>query len=309
MDKIVAMKPLISVVMPVYNCDKFIGDAIKSILNQSIDDFEFVILNDASFDKTLEFVKGYTDKRIKLYDFKSHQGMVNLLNKGIDVASGRYVARMDGDDISLNRRFELQIKTLEERQAHVCGCHYYIINEFNKIMDTFIAPLHEYSIPFYLSFTVPFAHGSVLMDKEFIDLHKMRYGQTKYHYSEDYQLWLQFFKNDAVFANCNEFLFKYRDYRLSYSKTKIRDTKREGYKVAKEFILTHKNNLEGLLNQIVIADLSEQEKATIVASIILQFYFCHNLKGLKYAIKIGIRYFRKGVLNFISNFIIKRIFA
>ena len=105
--------PMISVVMPVYNAEKYLDEAIKSILVQTCKDFEFIIINDGSNDKSLEIIEKYNiqDERIVLIN-RENRGLIASLNEGIEKTKGRYIARMDADDISLPDRFEKQIEFL-----------------------------------------------------------------------------------------------------------------------------------------------------------------------------------------------------
>lgn len=104
--------PEISVLLPVYNCEKYIGLAIQSMLDQTFTNFELIILNDGSTDNTLAEINKFNDKRIVLLD-KVNEGITATLNKGIDVAKGKYIARMDGDDISMPERLQKQYDFME----------------------------------------------------------------------------------------------------------------------------------------------------------------------------------------------------
>lgn len=106
--------PLISVIMSVYNEEKYIFDSINSILNQTIDDFEFIIVDDCSVDNTVSDIKSINDKRIHLICNTENCGLTVNLNKALKIAQGKYIARMDGDDISNTSRFEKQIKYLNK---------------------------------------------------------------------------------------------------------------------------------------------------------------------------------------------------
>lgn len=109
-------KPLISVIMSVYNEEKYIDESLKSILNQTVKDFELIIVNDCSTDNTKQIIDELAakDSRIKLIDNEQNMGLTRNLNKALAYARGEYIARMDGDDISMPNRFETQIKYLEE---------------------------------------------------------------------------------------------------------------------------------------------------------------------------------------------------
>ena len=108
--------PRVSVLTPVYNAEKYIGDAIGSILSQTFTDFEFIIINDGSTDNTAKIVRKYAaqDKRIKFIDSKKNLGVSAVRNKLLDSARGEYIAYQDADDISVPNRLETQVKFLDE---------------------------------------------------------------------------------------------------------------------------------------------------------------------------------------------------
>lgn len=116
------MKPLISVLLPVYNAENFIAESIQSILDQTEPDFELLVIDDCSTDNTLKVVERFDDPRIFLHVKKKNTGYTESLNWGIDQARGKYIARMDADDISLPQRFEKQLLFLEQNQpVEICG--------------------------------------------------------------------------------------------------------------------------------------------------------------------------------------------
>lgn len=106
-------RPMISVIMPVYNCGNFINQAIDSILDQSFSDFELIIIDDGSFDETERMVIAFRDKRINYYRLDHNAGNYHARNIGLKVAKGIYVAVMDADDIALPKRLETQYNYLE----------------------------------------------------------------------------------------------------------------------------------------------------------------------------------------------------
>ena len=95
------MRPKLSVIMPNYNAEKYLAEAIQSILNQTFTDFEFLIIDDASKDNSVNKIKPYNDPRIRLVENEKNFGLSKTLNKGIDLANGKYIARIDQDDLSL----------------------------------------------------------------------------------------------------------------------------------------------------------------------------------------------------------------
>ena len=112
----------ISILLPAYNDEKYIAEAITSILSQNVSDFELLILNDASIDDTEKVVLSFSDKRIKYIKNEKNLGLSENLNKGMRLAKGLYFARMDGDDICLPGRLEKQLRVLEENpDIDICG--------------------------------------------------------------------------------------------------------------------------------------------------------------------------------------------
>jgi len=116
------LAPKISVLLPVYNAENFIAESIQSILDQTEPDFELLVIDDCSTDRSLEIIESFQDFRIILRKKKSNSGYTESLNWGIDQARGKYIARMDADDISLPQRFEKQVCFLEQHQEiAICG--------------------------------------------------------------------------------------------------------------------------------------------------------------------------------------------
>jgi glycosyltransferase involved in cell wall biosynthesis len=125
---------LISVIMPVYNCASYVEEAVNSILNQTFTNFELIIIDDASTDNTVAVVKTFTDSRIKLISKKINQGVSRAVNDGFRLAKGKYIARMDGDDISLKNRFEKQVAILENNsKIFICASWIQFFGNDSKI--------------------------------------------------------------------------------------------------------------------------------------------------------------------------------
>jgi len=209
--------PTISVVMSVYNAEKYIDEAILSILNQTYKNFEFIIINDGSTDKSLEIIEKYKnqDERIVLIS-RENKGLIASLNEGIEKARGKYIARMDADDISLPQRFEEQVKFMEENQdIGVCGTWIEVFGKNRKDSIWKIVTKHE-ELKTRLLFSVPVAHPSVIMRKELIEKYNLRY-QEQYKHAEDYKFWLDYSKYTR-FTNIPKKLFRYRYLETSVSR-------------------------------------------------------------------------------------------
>ncbi len=200
-------EPSISVIVPVYNGGKFIKEAVDSILNQSFSDFELIVVDDCSNDDTYEIVDELkrTDKRLRIYQNNSNVGVAATLNFGISVAKGKYIARMDADDISASNRLFRQLKYLENNpDLDIVGSWYQTFGEGKeRIIKTPV--IHE-KIRDTLFFGNCIAHPTVMFKKESFN----RYCYSLKHlHTEDYELWCRTI-DKLKFANIPEILLKYR---------------------------------------------------------------------------------------------------
>lgn len=281
--------PMISVVMPVYNAEKYLGEAIQSILNQTYTDFEFIIINDGSTDKSLEIIEKYKkqDERILLIS-RENRGLVASLNEGIEKAKGKYIARMDADDISLPERFKKQLALMEEENLDLCGCSFIIINKSNHYMSTRIVSSNVNFNTIILARSVPFAHGTAMIRKEFMFINKLQYGQTKYIKAEDYALWIQFEEYNAKISNVNEFLFKYRDIENSLSKQNLNYI--HAMKLSHDYIKENSHKLQIAFNEYKnkLYSLNDFEKEQLSYFLIKTVFINNSLEKIQFLKKIPI---------------------
>ncbi len=201
-------KPMISVLMPVYNAERYIAEAIASVLQQSYAHFEFIIVNDGSTDGSRNIIKTFNDKRIILID-QPHQGIATALNNGLKHASADYIARFDADDICDPERLEKQLTFLLNNPDYILvGSDVEYILENGDFLFNFqcIAHTHE-QIMEKLYFYCPFIHPTVMYKKDRI-LSAGGYA-TNAHNFEDYLLWTSLAK-EGKFHNQAEPLLKYR---------------------------------------------------------------------------------------------------
>lgn len=198
--------PKISVIMPAYNAEKYIGEAIDSILNQTYGDFEFIIIDDGSKDKTAEIVCSYNDSRIKFVQNEHNLGVADTLNKGIELAQGEYIARMDSDDISMPERFEKQIEFLTDNpDIAVLGTGIRCFGAQNT--ERIFSPSSE-QLKVDLLFSSCFAHPTVMMRSSVIEENNYRY-DSAYSKMEDYDLWCRISEKYKLGALL-DILLKYR---------------------------------------------------------------------------------------------------
>jgi len=134
-------EPVLSVVMPVFNTERFVAQAIESILAQTFTDFEFIIVDDGSTDKTFEVISSFADERIIIEQFPKNKGFITSLEHGIHKARGKWIARMDADDISSPNRFAVEIEFLNNHPNCVfIGTTYHILSPAGKILNKLINP-------------------------------------------------------------------------------------------------------------------------------------------------------------------------
>jgi len=181
--------PKVSVFMPVYNAGHYLHEAIDSILKQSFTDFEFVIVNDGSTDKSEEIIKSYRDPRIKLFNNPANLGLIASLNVGLEICSGKYIVRMDQDDISMPDRIELQIRFMEANpEVGLLGSWFEDFGEHieSKVVrysadDTEIRIRHLYQT--HISHPTAVLRSSVVRD------HQIRF-DSEFVHGEDYNCWV-----------------------------------------------------------------------------------------------------------------------
>lgn len=202
--------PEISVVMPVYNSEVYLREAMESILNQTIENFEFIILNDGSTDRSESVIREYadTDKRIKAFNSKQNKGLIYQLNKGMELSKGKYIARMDSDDISFPGRLEKQFLFMEENPSvGVCGTWLEIFQ--NERRDIHVQPTGHEEIFAGLLFKTRIWHATVMMRRDALpDLAELY--RLEFIHVEDYELWVRLGLSGVRFANIPEVLFEYR---------------------------------------------------------------------------------------------------
>lgn len=201
------MNPKVTVLMSVYNGEKYLREAIDSILSQTFRDFEFLIINDGSTDTSVEIINAYTDPRIQLVHNDSNLGQAATMNRGLDLAHGEYIARMDCDDISLSMRLEKQVRFMDENpEVTICGAWCRVFGAEQNAVWKY--PLSADIIRTELLFSCAMVHPSVIMRRYLLDLNRFRYSESHWH-AEDYELWARASESIKL-ANLGEVLILYR---------------------------------------------------------------------------------------------------
>jgi len=201
--------------MPVYNGAKFVGNAIKSILNQSYKDFEFVIVDDGSTDNTVDVINQFKDKRIKLIR-NQHLGLQKTLNIGLKESNGLYIARMDADDESLPERLKLQKEFLDNNPLISCvGTRIIAVFDDKNVSKISWRPKTPVATKFISLFETPIFHPTAMCRSEIIK----RYGYNEsLPRSEDYDIWSRMLADGLKITNLHQPLLTYKIHKESFTK-------------------------------------------------------------------------------------------
>jgi len=218
LDKKMHPEEYISVVMSTYNDEIFIEESIKSILYQSHQNFEFIIINDGSSDNTLEIINKYAqiDTRIRIVS-RENQGLSRSLNEGYKLAQGQWIARMDADDISDQNRLEKQLAWVQLQGADICGTWIEMFGAQQRIKRYFT---EDRQIKAELLFGSPIGHATVLMRSS---LAKSLQYDPRCKHAEDYDYFERAAKVGWKFTNIPEILYRYRFHQKQTSTAKFNE--------------------------------------------------------------------------------------
>lgn len=221
----------ISVIMTVKNGERDIRECLNSVLHQSFGDFEFLIFDDHSTDTTVNIISNFPDSRIKL--FTDSRGYVGNLNRGISLSQGKYIAKMDHDDIMDHEKFRIQYEVMEHNDVDVCATWIYHFGEGvpepyiqGNISGFINNPLQ------YLSYGNNISHPSVMMRKEFLEKNGIRY--QDYFPADDYKLWFDIARKGGKFYMVPQPLLSYRLSLYQSGTVLVQEQRQKGALVQKE---------------------------------------------------------------------------
>ena len=184
-------KPLVSIIMPVYNEEASIKKAIKTVIDQTYKKFELIVIDDGSTDGTSNIVKTLQklDERIIYLRNEENRGTTYSLNRGLRKASGEYIARIDGDDWYHPRKLELQVKFLERRSEYgIVGTFYILVDESGHAVKVRLPVTHS-EIMKRMAYRNAFAHSSIMVRRSVLDM--VGYYDERYEYAQDYDLYFR----------------------------------------------------------------------------------------------------------------------
>lgn len=236
--------------MPVLNGERYLKEAIESILHQTLNDLEFIIINDGSIDKTGEILDEIKDERVKVITHPQNWGLSKSINQGIKLSGGMYIARMDADDLSLPQRLASEVNFLEQNPLiGIIGSAAIMINEKGERMGQVSKPLSHKTLKWQSLFSTPLLHPTIMARSEVL---KNNLFDETFHNSEDYELWSRLiFERNIEIANLKEPLLYYRVTKKSFTQTLNTDHK----------TLTVRNMVKNIEHY---ATLSENEKNIIL---------------------------------------------
>ncbi|MGA1870993.1 MAG: glycosyltransferase family 2 protein [bacterium] len=234
-----------TVLMSIYNAEKYVRESIDSILKQTLPDFEFLIINDGSVDRTEEILYTYDDPRIRIINNERNIGLTKSLNKGLQLARGEYIARMDAGDISHQDRLFYQYKFLQENtQFGLVGTSFYRISDSGNIMNKVIAGSDSHQLKNALLKNNCICHGASMFRKDICI--KVGGYNERLKFAQDYDLFSKIAMVSKI-SNLERILYKWR---FSFSS------------------LTHRNYLSQYINSIAIARLNKKRFSSFSNEII-----------------------------------------
>jgi glycosyltransferase involved in cell wall biosynthesis len=200
-------KPLVSIILPVYNGATYLHEAISSILAQDFSDIELIAINDASKDESDKIIKGFNDSRIRHISNSTNLGLATALNLGIEESKGKFIARMDQDDIADPRRLRLQIATFEkDKSLGICGSNFHAFGGDEIYNSNY--PLSHDKIFTNLLFYNCIAHPTVMFRKSVFTENRLNYIK-EFDWAEDFDLWTRA-RHITKMTNIKKPLLRYR---------------------------------------------------------------------------------------------------
>ena len=267
--------PHISICMVFYNAEPYIKEAIDSALKQSFENFEFVIVDDGSTDGSSDIVKSYTDKRIKY--FKNRHNYIDSLNKACKTATGKYIARMDADDIMMPNRLQAQYDFMElYPEIDICGTW---AQEFGSRTNIIRLHTEHREIASSLLLYNTMAHPTVMLRKSTVckdgnDLY--RHG---YDCAEDYKLWTELAIKGLRFANIPEVLLKYRVSESQVTSVRRKEMLQSSHKIQMEYvelvmqqIIQQDESYFDIFNSLIVLSNEKRIDSKQMLNIVYQLY-------------------------------------
>ena len=290
---------LLSVVMPVYNAEKYLREAIESVLNQTFREFEFIIIDDGSRDSSLAIINSYNDNRIKIIVNNENKGLVYSLNHAISIARGYYIARMDADDICDLDRFQKQFDFLERKaNIDIIGTNINLLTESGVSKVIRIVPEDMMRIRAFSIYHSPLMHPAVMGKREvFIE----NLYEEKMKGVEDYYLWSKLLLKYRIY-NLKEPLLTYRVLESSVSRVAIKEDEHRYYK----YIECMRENLRSM--GIKLSEEELKKIGSLYSIVVMKQYLKReDMKEIAGILKSILR--KNQSLNYCSQRELKKVFS
>lgn len=258
------LQPKISVVMPIYNAESYLRVAIESILNQTYSNFEFIMLNDGSTDQSLGIMRSYeTDERVIVVDNPVNIGYTKNIIKGVGMAKGQYIARMDADDISFPARFEKQVLFLDSNPDYgMCGTNIELLFEDkSNTWEKWITIGDHDQLVNKLLYHNPICHPTVMLRKQVLDSHSLVY-DADYEPAEEYKLWTEVCRVSRI-MNLPDVLLHYRISKGQVSQSRNEIQRKQILRIRDEFRRAFVSDLLSSPNHIIDRFFDQQEQETL----------------------------------------------
>lgn len=285
------MKKMVSVVLPVYNGEKYLQEAVDSILQQTYCDFELIVINDGSTDNTLDILLEYQkkDSRVVIIS-RENRGLVDSLNEGIQISQGKYIARMDADDIAHPTRLEKQVKYMEENEdVYILGTNYSLIYEEGTSEEVMkaaqgthkrsTAPIDKNDWFLSTNETMKFIHPTIMIRKSLFDA----IGLYRHYKLEDLELYFRTGSNGYRIDKLEEVLLDYRVRASSKSRTDARaEQTKELMEMKMEYLTDGILEVESKMRYLIWgADISGDLGMNIIQKYIPNAHFMGYIDSFK----------------------------
>jgi len=293
--------PLISVVLPVYNVAPYIKEALDSVLNQTIQDFEIIVIDDCSTDNTLEVIESIKDARIRIIKKSENKGLIDSLNIGFTEAKGEFIARMDGDDLNTPDRFEKQLHILQNNsEITACGCWLQCFGTSNKIIKH---KQYHKEIQAHLLLSNSMSLGATMLKTS--AYRSFKFDETKLH-AEDYDFWAKTAWESKMY-NIQEVLYLYRVHDKQVS-TKHKSIQIQGDIEIKLFLFKKLKYDTVIFTDVMITKLLLLNKPIEIKEIKLFLKWIKTLIYLNKKVDVYSQSDFKNVLNEIKKVIIFKLY-
>ena len=302
--------PSVSILMPVYNAEPYLSEAIQSMLNQTYADFELIILDDCSTDRSAEVVQTFSDARIVYHRNEVNSGLANNLNTGLKLATGKYIARMDGDDISLPHRLQTQVDFLESHpDIDLCSCAMQMFGADNQL---WIRDRYPEQVKITMMFYSAVLHASSVFRRDVFEKNNLYYKQETFP-AEDYDLWARaaFF---CRMVNLPDVMYLYRMHRTQVTSTDPRSAEKcreiQIRYLSKALPVLSEKEIVDFVDGFIAYKISEIAEIKVVKNHYLKIvkanasvlFFDQKLLNVRLN-----KYFQQQVFTFLQHFRIKKI--